>query len=350
MDINLKDAKQTILGSKDEPRVPISRSKDVYHNSGKTVEEELNGIINGAIWSFTGADSLGYRWGHGGCGVINASMVFGGYNDTGGLHETSMMFNGTTWSSISGGDIPTPRTCLAGCGNITAALAFGGENSSTSCVTEKFDGSSWSVSGNMNYARACLGGCGYIDAALACGGTDYTNTLNYVESFNGSEWSQVEYLITNPRMNLAETGSVNASLVFGGSTSSSYSDFDSMTSMEIFNGYGWSEGPSMINPRTELTGYGDTSSSLSAGGCNSTVTELFNGSSWGLTSHLNIGRRWHACGGNASTALAAGGLLQNMYSVLNSTEKYDYFFSWMKTINENSIPSTIVSDSDTIVS
>jgi hypothetical protein len=60
---------------------------------------------------------------------------------------------------------------LGGVGTQTAALGFGGGTPSTaSTLTEEYNGSSWTASGNMLIAKVALGGAGTQTAGLAFAG------------------------------------------------------------------------------------------------------------------------------------------------------------------------------------
>ena len=51
-------------------------------------------------------------------------------------------------------------------------MGFGGSVGGQSDVTEKYDGTSWSVVNALNTARSRLGGAGTQAAGLSFGGTD----------------------------------------------------------------------------------------------------------------------------------------------------------------------------------
>jgi hypothetical protein len=69
----------------------------------------------------------------------------------------------------------------------------GGSPPSTTNATEKYDGSSWTSSGNLNTSRRGLAGCGISTAGLAFGGTTAppSATQSATEEFNGSSWTSV---------------------------------------------------------------------------------------------------------------------------------------------------------------
>ena len=70
-------------------------------------------------------------------------------------------------------------------GNYSSAVCFGGYASSYSAVTEKFNGSTWSTSANLNTARDVEGDGGSVSNAVAAGG--YTGSYsNKTELFTDS--------------------------------------------------------------------------------------------------------------------------------------------------------------------
>jgi hypothetical protein len=60
------------------------------------------------------------------------------------------------------------ETLLGGAGTQTAALAVGGEPTTVNATTtEKYDGTSWTPTGNLNTGRRSLAGAGTQTAAVA---------------------------------------------------------------------------------------------------------------------------------------------------------------------------------------
>ena len=64
------------------------------------------------------------------------------------------------------------RSRLAGAGTQTAGLAFAGQNPpSNGAKTEKYDGTSWTATADLNNTRHSAAGCGTQTAALVAGGS-----------------------------------------------------------------------------------------------------------------------------------------------------------------------------------
>jgi hypothetical protein len=74
----------------------------------------------------------------------------------------------------------------AGCGTTSDALSIGGYNGSAGVnKTEKWGGSSWATTANLNNIRYGLVGCGTTSDSLSFGG--YTGTFaNTTEIYNGT--------------------------------------------------------------------------------------------------------------------------------------------------------------------
>jgi len=92
-----------------------------------------------------------------------------------------------TWSS--GAAVNTARTHSGGAGNSKDnALFFGGSQppNTTSALTEKYDGSSWTEVSNLNTARIYLSGTGSSTAAITASGG---SAIPQVESWDGSSWT-----------------------------------------------------------------------------------------------------------------------------------------------------------------
>ena len=83
------------------------------------------------------------------------------------------------WHSVSPG-IYTKNTA-GGAGTTTAAVVYGGANSGGTVFhneTVEYDGSGFSVSGNLGTGRQDMGSCGTQTAALAVGGEASGNKTN----------------------------------------------------------------------------------------------------------------------------------------------------------------------------
>jgi hypothetical protein len=65
-------------------------------------------------------------------------------------------------------------------------LAFGGFTTAVTNATEEYDGSAWTVGGNLGTARRALAGAGTQTAGLAL---VETTPSNATEEYDGSAWT-----------------------------------------------------------------------------------------------------------------------------------------------------------------
>lgn len=177
---------------------------------------------NGTSWGVGG--NLNYaRELFAGCGTQSACINFGGYlPGATGINET---YNGSSWTTIAA-ILNTARFYHAGCGTFTSALCFGGQGLAQS-LTEKYNGISWSNSGNMNVARYILAGAGVQSGGLGFGGFNGVSDLQTTEGFNGTSWV-IGGNLNVPRGDLAGCGSSWAdALSIGGYNGNSLSVVES---------------------------------------------------------------------------------------------------------------------------
>ena len=135
------------------------------------------------------------------------------------MQTVTETWNGTNWTET--GDLNTGRYLLAGSGTTTAGLAFGGNlDPGFSATTERFNGSAWTEINDLNTARNVLTGFGTDPATFAVGGGTPGNSA-LAEDWNGASWSEVADLNT-ARANLssARSGTTTNGLVFAGNSGS----------------------------------------------------------------------------------------------------------------------------------
>jgi len=173
----------------------------------------------------------------------------------------------TVSSVSSSSDYGRLRVELTGTATVsTAALVFGGRYPPSSAVglTEKYDGTSWTETSNLNTARKWSGGAGSSTAALNFGGqpeSEPTATSVRTETWDGTSWSQVGEL-NQTRLYLAGAGTNTAALAIGGSTS----DPTAVGNTESWNGTSWVEVADLATARGLLAAGGTTSTAFAAGG------------------------------------------------------------------------------------
>jgi hypothetical protein len=90
-----------------------------------------------------------------GAGTQTAGVVFGGGTGTAGYGapylDSTNKYNGTSWTAS--GNLPAVVSDNRGAGTQTAALSVGGGYPSSVNTTNKYNGTSWTTSGNLNYSR-----------------------------------------------------------------------------------------------------------------------------------------------------------------------------------------------------
>ena len=104
---------------------------------------------------------------------------------------------------------------MGAAGIVTAALAFGG--SAVTANTESWNGTNWTEVNNLTTARRQLAGAGAsYTSVLAFGGeTPGAAAVAITEKWNGTNWTEIADLGT-ARNHLAGTGTTSAGLAFGG--------------------------------------------------------------------------------------------------------------------------------------
>jgi len=155
-------------------------------------------------------------------------MVVGGFTDgPNAYHALTEKYDGTSWTET--GDLSTTRQDPPTVGTTSAALAIGGSDDGDDGIVdvEEFNGTSWSeATGNINASRIKAAASGITTAALLFAGYNgaATATLASTETYDGTSWTEVADLATGRNYILAGQASPNtASIAFGGQIPSSSS-------------------------------------------------------------------------------------------------------------------------------
>jgi len=201
-----------------------------------------------------------------------------------------------SWSS--GGSLNTSRKALtsASHGSATSGLVFGGVVTAATGVTEKYDGSSWTESGDLNTVRSRTSGAGTQTSAIAAGGYAPPGTQDYAEEFNGSSWTEIAEANSARYAGYGWGVNAEAVVIVAGSTSGPGSPFGESGLTEQWNGSAWTETGDLNTARIYLGGFGGTyTSGTVAGGSTASGNdvgnaETFDGSSWTEVSDLNTTR------------------------------------------------------------
>jgi len=269
------------------------------------------------------------------------------YNNTIGVLKGYQLV-AASWAS--GGNLNVSRSDLAVTGPAdSSALAVGGyTGSGYSDSTEKYNGSTWTASGNYPISIVSTGLFGSQTAAVAAGGepaaAGYRSAL--VNSFNGSTWTSATSLPGN-RSHGGALGTETAGLVIGGSPT--YSPYvDTNTTLEYSAG-SWSSGGNLSEAKAKImsSGSGTQTAGLIAGGSTGgtggqgalATSESYDGTSWTSSPNINTARSQAGSFGTQASMVIAGGQ-ENVPSpgtILATTEAWNGS-SWSASTN---LPSTI---------
>ena len=261
-------------------------------------------------------------------GSATSGLVFGGQapSPTGATEE----YDGSSWTES--GDLNTARGRTSGGGTQTSAIAAGGyAPPGTQPSTEEYNGSSWTEIAEANSARYSGYGWGVnaeavvIVAGSTSGPGSPFGESGLTEQWNGSAWTETGDLNT-ARIYLGGFGATyTAGIVAGGSTASG----NDVGNAESFNGSSWTEVSDISTTRTQLAGYGTSNSDgYVVGGYNygpnagATQNEAWNGSAWTEVADLATARWDLSAGGSPSSGLVVGG--DNPGGKQNATEEWTF--------------------------
>ena len=248
---------------------------------------------DGTNWSTSSATlaTAKTQMGTGPVGSSIASFGAGGYTAPGvtsGTEEFNRSLNVITagaWSA--GGTIPYSSPQKNGSGILTAAFAVGGETPPGAMVNTsvKYDGTSWTATNNINSARGDVMAAGTLTAGLIMGGYQNVPDPNFLfeetEEFNGTSWSEVNDMPTGAYSG-SGTGTQTAAFVnnmyIGSPGERSNVTYE-------YDGTNWSNGGSTAQTTNSRSSVGTLTAGLTVGGrpAPSTFidkTELYDGTSW----------------------------------------------------------------------
>ena len=296
---------------------------------------------NGSSWTET-TNMNTARYGMASSGTIYTAAIGAGGDAPPNTGATEI-WNGSSWTET--GDLNTARKYAAGGGTSTSCLASGGTTGSNTAATEEFTADAavgtWSSQPTMNNPRVHMGAspAGTSTAALASGGVspESSDQLPYVESYNGTAWTEVADLNT-PRKDLSAGGTYTSNIAFGGETGGGTKRAET----EVWNGSSWTEVADLNRTVQQPGGCGASSTSaLAVAGLSPgtvALTEVWNGSSWTETGDLGTARIYPGVSGIATAALAFGGGLDP--GTTANTEQFNGS-SWTELNNLNSSRSGV---------
>ena len=229
------------------------------------------------------------------------------YNSTSNVLKGSVRTTAGAWAT--GGSLNTGRRAMGGAGTQTAALGIGGNSNPGSppydvklAITESYNGTNWTEVNDLNTARgyAARGSGGIQTSALYFGGKSSPGPAGdaLTETWNGSNWTEVNNLNT-ARYNNQGAGADNTSaLSFGGTPNTAVT--------ESWNGTNWTEVNDLNTARSQIAGFGIATSAIAATGEDPSgrvkITELWNGTNWTEVNDTNADRSGAGAAGAVNTA------------------------------------------------
>lgn len=257
-------------------------------------------------WS-SGGNIPTFNGNFGGCGTIDATIIAGGYNGPVGKIIGSFLYDGTSWSAAN--DLPYMRNWNSAFGTQTAAVNTGGFATPPGvkqATVEEYDGTSWTQVTSMPTAMDGQGTAGSQTAGLTMAGSTPAAPAGSPASFeyDGTNWTVGGTLQGGRyRINGQSVGTQTAALLLGGLEGPSPGTY-----VESYDGTSWSEITDMNTPREMGGGNGTQTSAIAVSGRNppgsyavTVNVEQWNGSAWTETSNVATGRSY-----NSSTGSGAG--------------------------------------------
>ena len=261
-------------------------------------------------WSSGGSVNTARRYGAG-IGSSTAGLIFGGSSPSPVVANTEQ-YNGTAWTEVN--DLNAAQNAQASAGTLTSGMSALGAQSPGANV-EDWNGSTWSANPHsLNSARQFPGGDGASnDSAIMVGGEPSPNGA-LTEIYNGSSWTESGDLNT-ARNQLAAAGTVTALIAMGGNTGAD---------AETFNGSTWTAVTDMNSGSGGISGSGTSTLALAfAGDPDVANTESWNGSAWTEVNDLSTGREFGASSnitGNTTAFLASG----HTTTLVSNTEEWAF--------------------------
>ena len=249
-----------------DPTESVAEGQVWYNTSSDTFKSVV------AIEAISSASPLVYTNFSGGTfGDSTAAVIAGGYSPPTNppAHNTpynhSQEYNGTNWSV--GGDLNTARTNLFGFGVETAGVVASGFLSTNLTATEEYNGTAFTSGNNVSTARRGMEGAGTETAGLICGGYVGPAGTKATEEYDGTNWTAGGDLTTSNPVNYynAITGTQTAGLRLGGQNTNASEEYD---------GSSWTSGNTMGSPRAYGGSFGAQTAALIAGGSNPPTTYL----------------------------------------------------------------------------
>ena len=305
---NYSDIKGTTISlTSSDPSNPIDGQ--VWYNSSTFQLKMEGGNYGNAPFTFGTLAPLPERKATAaGGGSKAATWVTGGGQLTPTSAPQTYLYNGSSWTTSGPLGRSSQTNGMGSAGVSTAGVVWCGTNPYNN-ATEKFDGSSWSTSGNFPVSGSYGNGCGTQGAALSV--SIYQGSpFGICNEFNGSSWSGGG-TIPNNNYSVGGCGTLSAGVAVGGEPAPNPSGG---TQHQFYNGSSWTSNTSLPFSRT-FYGNGvmgkqdDTLVMGGGGGTAPTTTEYWNGSAWAAQGTLPVASSSTSCGNNGpsgSTSITMG--------------------------------------------
>ena len=230
------------------------------------------------------------------------------YNSTSGTVASHIASAAWSSTSILG---TARRNGAAAAASNSAGLVFAGSLPAATSLTEEYNGTGWSESGDLNTARFSGGGMGTQTAALMAAGSTSGDApfLLVAETYDGSTWTEVGDLGTQ-RYGITGAGTQTAGLAFGRTYYPPTNVRKGET--EEWDGTSWTESGDLNTARGYLHGFGIQTAAVGAGGMITPGTaatanvEEYNGSTWSEVNNLPATSRHSAAAGTLTAGLTMG--------------------------------------------
>ena len=249
----------------------------------------------------------------------------------------------TVGAWASGGNLNNQRTNGAAFGvSQNSSLMFGGGNASGSVdYVESYNGTSWTEVADLNQDRQNIAGAGIQTSGLAFGGLSNPPVVMraLTESWNGSGWTEVGDLNTT-RAYMGNAGVSNTSALAAGGDTNATNAVVAVT--ELYDGSSWTEVGDINSARSRVGSNGTQTSAIIYTGRLSpgtsppytTITESWNGTSWTEVADMNTARQEPGEAGSSNTDALCFGGEPPPGSVLAITESWNGT-SWTETTDLN---------------
>ena len=236
-------------------------------------------------------------------GASNTSMcvAFGQSGGGGTTTNNAQLYDGVSWSNVSGG--LTARTQISGAGSTTQEGIVGGGMDTGNVrlsSAEVRNGTTFTAASNISTARRWVSMVGNSASALAASGNESGGNVATVDLWNGSSWSTTTNILTASQYK-AGAGTPVACVITGGGSSATLER----------NGTVWSTASATIAGNYSyiyLTG--TQTAALYGGGSDGggiTTSQSYDGVTWTTVGSLNASKQIPATGGTNASAIAAGG-------------------------------------------